>query len=96
MARAAQSIGRDGVGVLPQAEREISTFVNTALPVQGEVRECFAPLIYSIPAELIAAERAAILGTPYFRDFGGGRTVEWSKEGASRIRDSHMQTDLLR
>ncbi len=96
MARAAQAIGRDGVGVLPQAEGEISAFVNTVLPVQGEVRECFAPLVYSIPAELIAAERAAILGTPYFRDFGGGRTVEWSKEGASRIRDSHMQTDVLR
>lgn len=96
MARAAQSIGRDVIGVLPQGESEISAFANTVLPVQGTVRECFAPLVYSIPGELLAAERAARLGTAYFRDFGGGRTVEWSKEGASRIRDSHIQTDVLR
>ncbi len=96
MARAAQSIGRDVVGVLPQGEGEISAYVNTVLPVQGAVRECFAPLVYSIPGELLAAERAARLGSAYFRDFSGGRTVEWSKEGASRIRDSHIQTDVLR
>ncbi|MEZ4666345.1 MAG: SIS domain-containing protein [Anaerolineae bacterium] len=96
MARAAQSIGRDLVGVLPDGENEISQYVNTMFPIQGAVRECFAPLVYSIPGELIAAERAEVLGAAYFRDFGGGRTVEWSKEGASRIRESHIQTDLLR
>ncbi len=53
------------------------------------MREAFAPLVYSIPGELLAAERAAVLGVPYFRDFDGGRTVEWA-DGASRIRDSHQ------
>lgn len=96
LARAAQSIGRDVVGVLPQGESEISQYLNTVLPVQGVIRECFAPLIYSIPGELLAAERAEVLGSAYFRDFGGGRTVDWSKEGASRIRESNIQTDVLR
>ncbi len=93
VARAAQSIGRRTVGVLPAEETEIRQYVQHVLPVQGEVRECFAPLVYSIPGELLAAERAAALGVPYFRDFGGGRTVDWA-DGASRIRDSHMWDEL--
>jgi len=59
------------------------------LPVKGAVRECFAPLVYSIPGELLAAERAAAIGADYFQRFGGGRTVDWA-DGASRIRDSHL------
>ncbi len=93
VARAAQSIGRRTVGVLPVEEQEIRQYVQHVLPVQGQVRECFAPLVYSIPGELLAAERAAALGVPYFRDFGGGRTVDWA-DGASRIRDSHMWDEL--
>jgi glutamine---fructose-6-phosphate transaminase (isomerizing) len=96
LARAAQVIGRSVVGVLPQGEQIISQFVQHVLPIQGTVRECFAPIVYSIPGELLAAARAAALGSAYFRDFGGGRTVEWSSEGASRIRDSHMIDELNR
>jgi glutamine---fructose-6-phosphate transaminase (isomerizing) len=94
-ARAAQSIGRRTAAVLPDGEQMIAQYVQHVLPVQGEVREAFAPLVYSIPAELLAAERAAALGVPYFRDFGGGRTVDWA-DGASRIRDSHIQDDVRR
>ncbi len=94
-ARAAQSIGRRTVGVLPESVASISTYLQHVLPVKGEVREAFAPLVYSVPGALLAAERAAAIGATYFRDFGGGRTVEWA-DGASRIRDSHIQDDLRR
>jgi len=95
LARAAQSIGRDVVAVVPTGEPTISQYARTILPIQGQVRECFAPLVYSVPGELIAAERAAALGTPYFVNFGGGRTVDWA-DGASRIRSSHIVTEVLR
>jgi glucosamine--fructose-6-phosphate aminotransferase (isomerizing) len=89
IARAAQIIGRRTVGVLPESKTTIRQYVQHVLPVQGEVRECFAPLVYSIPGEILAAERAQAINAAYFRDFGGGRTVNWA-DGASRIRDSHL------
>jgi glucosamine--fructose-6-phosphate aminotransferase (isomerizing) len=93
VARAAQVIGRRLAAIVPDGEKEISQYVKTALPVPGQVRECFAPLVYSIPGELLAAERAQSIGAPYFRNFGGGRTVDWA-DGASRIRDSHVVTEV--
>lgn len=93
VARAAHSIGRRTVAVIPAGEQAIRQHVAHILPVQGQVRECFAPLVYSIPGELLAAERAAALGATYFRGFGGGRTVDWA-DGASRIRDSHQIENL--
>jgi glutamine---fructose-6-phosphate transaminase (isomerizing) len=96
LARAAQSISRPVVAVVPEGEQDISQFVDAVWPIKGQVRECFLPLVASIPGELLAAERAAMLGTAYFRNFEGGRTVPWSKEGASRIRDSHMIDEVLR
>ncbi len=89
IARAAQVIGRRTVGILPEGETAISPYVQHVLPVKGDVRECFAPLVYSIPGEILAAERAQAIHAAYFRDFGGGRTVDWA-DGASRIRDSHL------
>ncbi len=96
LAKAAQSINQPLAAVLPEGETEISQYVQTVLPVRGEVRECFAPIIYSLAGELLSAERAELLGTKYFRDFGGGRTVDWAPEGASRIRDSHTIDELQR
>ncbi len=89
VARAAQSIGRRVIGVLPEGETTIRAYVDHVLPVKGAVREAFAPLVFSIPGELLAAERTVALGETYFRGWGGGRTVDWA-DGASRIRDSHL------
>jgi len=89
IARATQAIGRRTAAIVPEDEQEISRYAEAVLPIQGKVRECFAPLVYSIPGELLAAERAAAIGATYFRGFDGGRTVDWG-DGASRIRDSHM------
>lgn len=95
LARAAQAINRRRVAVVPVGEKDISAFVDVVLPVQGQVREAFAPLVFSIPGEIIAAERAALLGTAYFAGFGGGRTVDWA-DGASAIRDSHIIEEVRR
>jgi len=96
LAKAAHSINQPLAAVVPEGETEISQYVQTVLPVRGEVRECFAPIIYSVAGELLSAERAELLGSKYFRDFGGGRTVDWAPEGASRIRDSHIIDELPR
>ncbi|MFN8527208.1 MAG: SIS domain-containing protein [Anaerolineae bacterium] len=95
VARAAQSIDRRVVGVLPENEGQISAWVDTIMPIPGNVSELFASIVYSIPGELLAAARAQALGTEYFQGFGGGRTVEWA-QGASRIYDSNMIEDLKR
>ena len=94
-ARAAHVIGRRTVGILPDGENEISQYVQHVLPVKGKVRECFAPLVYSIPGELLAAERAQAIGATYFQGFGGGRSVDWAR-GASRIYESHIQDTIRR
>ncbi|MBN1563044.1 MAG: SIS domain-containing protein [Anaerolineae bacterium] len=94
-ARAAHVIGRRTIGILPDGETAISQYMQHVLPVKGEVRECFAPLVYSIPGELLAAERAQAIGATYFQGFGGGRSVDWAR-GASRIYESHIQDTIRR
>ncbi len=89
VAQAARAIGRRTAGLLPQDDTAIARTVDVVLPVVGRVREAFAAPVFSIPGELLAAERAAALGEAYFRDFGGGR-MDAAGQGASRIYTSHM------
>ena len=93
VARAAQSIERRVIGVLPKGEGRISAWVDTVIPVPALIREAFASIIYSIPGTVLAAARAQAIGSEYFQGFGGGRTVDWA-QGASRIYDSNMIEDL--
>ena len=51
--------------------------------------ELFAPLVASIPTMLFAAYRAELKNEPYFRGFGGGRSIE-NGGGISRIRTSEL------
>lgn len=95
VARACRAIGRRTVAVVPDGETAIGGYADVILPVSGRVRECFAPVVYSVPGELIAAARAAQIGATYFRGFGGGRTVDWA-DGASNIRGSHMIDEVRR
>jgi glucosamine--fructose-6-phosphate aminotransferase (isomerizing) len=55
-------------------------------------REMFSPLVTVIPGMLLAATRAEQLGEPFFRGFGGGRSIV-EGGGASRIRTSQMLQD---
>ena len=95
VARAAQSIGRPLALVSTAEAKEIRGYVKTLLPIPRAVPERYAAIVYSIPGELIAAARAAAIDAPYFRNFEGGRTVDWA-DGASQIRSSHMISELKR
>lgn len=89
VATAARAIGRGLALIAPQdsglaaaAEQDIF------FPLSGPIREGFSPLLACLPGLLFAAYRADILGEPYFRGFGGGRSAEGGG-GISRIRTSH-------
>ena len=71
----------------PESAQDIRQYVDAVLPIPDDIPERFASIVYSIPGELFAASRAAALNAPYFRDFGGGRRVDWAN-GASAIYDS--------
>lgn len=96
LATAARAIGRRIAAIAPQASALANhpglDFVwQTAAPT----RECFSPLLTCLPGTLFAATRAQLLGEPYFRGFGGGRSVEGGG-GISRIRDSEQITEVRR
>ena len=95
VARAASSIGRPIALVSTADAHDIRQHVPTLLPIPRHIPERYASIVYSIPGELFAASRARQLGAPYFRDFAGGRRVDWAN-GASAIYDSHMITQLQR
>jgi len=80
---AMQTIGRRVVVVLPAQAAGGAWLPYAPCP------EAFAPLVACIPGMLFAAHRAELLGEPYFRAFGGGRSVEGGG-GISRIRTSEL------
>lgn len=77
---AMHAVGRRVIEVAPDPHVELPY---TPCP------EVFSPLVAAIPGMLFAAHRAALLGEPYFRAFGGGRSIEGGG-GASRIRTSQI------
>lgn len=83
---AMQAIGRRVIEVSPHG---------TAISADGAhlpyapCPEVFAPLLACIPAMLFASYRAELLSEPYFRAFGGGRSIEGGG-GISRIRTSAL------
>ena len=92
---AAKAIGRRVAVVAPQGSQlathpEADFVWETAVPT----RECFSPLLTCLPGTLFAAYRTQLIKEPYFRGFGGGRSIEGGG-GISRIRDSE-QIDTVR
>ena len=93
---AAKTIGRRVAVIAPQGNQlaiqpEADFVWETAVPT----RECFSPLLTCLPGTLFAAYRAQLLGEPYFRNFGGGRSIEGGG-GISRIRDSEQISKVRR
>ncbi|WP_420642448.1 SIS domain-containing protein [Candidatus Leptofilum sp.] len=93
---AAKAIGQRVAGVAPQGSplathSELDFVWETAVPT----RECFSPLLTCLPGTLFAAYRAQLIGEPYFRGFGGGRSVEGGG-GISRIRNSEQIDEVRR
>lgn len=91
---AAKAIGRRVAVVAPQGSKltahpDVDFLWETAVPT----RECFSPLLTCLPGTLFAAYRAEFLNEPYFRNFGGGRSIEGGG-GISRIRDSQQIEEI--
>jgi glucosamine--fructose-6-phosphate aminotransferase (isomerizing) len=79
---AMQTIGRRVIEVSPSA--------SDGSLVYAPCLEVFAPLVACIPTMLFAAHLAESKNEPYFRAFGGGRSVE-NGGGISRIRTSALE-----
>lgn len=89
---AMQAIGRRVIEVRPRAAAHADEADARQLAFQLHYADCpevFAPLVAPIPVMLFAAYRAELLGEPYFRGFGGGRSIEHGG-GISRIRTSEL------
>ena len=93
IAVAAKTIGRRVAAIVPQGESAISAQAEAVLAVQAQVREAFSPLLYDLAGMLFADYRAQLVGERYFRNFGGGRSVEGGG-GISRIRTSVIQEEI--
>ena len=83
---AAKQIGRRVVVICPKTAKELIEKADAAFTF-APVKEMFSPLVTQIPGELFAAYRAEVIGEPFFRGFGGGRSTEGGG-GISRIRSS--------
>lgn len=79
------------VDTLPDMVLTVIDDLATAVPT----RECFSPLLTCLPGILFAAYRAQVMGEPYFRGFGGGRSAEGGG-GISRLRDSQQISKVRR
>ena len=90
---AALAIGRRVAVVSPAASAFPVPPPAIHFPLPAPVRECFSPLLTTLPGALLAAARAGLLAEPYFRAFGGGRSREGGG-GISRIRTSHRRLTL--
>jgi len=88
IAVAARAIGRRIVAVVPEGQSPVSAQADVTLRF-APVREVFSPLVACLPGMLFAAQRADVIGEPFFRAFGGGRDVSGGG-GISRIRTSEI------
>jgi len=83
---AARQIGRRVAVICPKTATELIEKADAAFTF-APVKEMFSPLVTQIVGELFAAYRAEVIGEPFFRGFGGGRSTEGGG-GISRIRTS--------
>ena len=83
---AAKQIGRRVAVICPKTATELIEKADAAFTF-APVKEMFSPLVTQIAGELFAAYRAEVIGEPFFRGFGGGRSTEGGG-GISRIRSS--------
>jgi len=93
VATAAKAVGRRVAAVTPTTTPGLPNVAARTLPFASGVREMFTPIISAIPCELFAAHRSDVIGEPFFRSFGGGRSIEGGG-GISRIRTSEVISDL--
>jgi glucosamine--fructose-6-phosphate aminotransferase (isomerizing) len=81
-------IGRTLVAVVPEGDQAIAPQADWVLPVVGNVREIFSPMVYAVAGELFSAHLSDVVGEPFFRDFSEAYDVE--KYGGNSIRNSQV------
>jgi glutamine---fructose-6-phosphate transaminase (isomerizing) len=89
VAVAARAVGRRVAAVTSPSAAGLISAGGWTLPFADGVREMLTPVISAIPGALFAAHRSDVIGEPFFRAFGGGRSSEGGG-GISRIRTSEM------
>lgn len=60
-------IGRNIVAITPQDDDVVAPDADWHLPVHGEIREAFTPMVYPLATELFAAHLADVQGKAFFR-----------------------------
>ena len=69
-------VGRTLVAVVPTDDQAIAPHAEWVLPVVGNVREIFTPMVYAVSSELFAAHLSDVVGEPFFRNFSGLYDIE--------------------
>jgi glucosamine--fructose-6-phosphate aminotransferase (isomerizing) len=67
VAQTAKSLGHRLVAVIRQGDDELGAYADVVLPVAGDVREEFSPLIYHVAANQFASHLADALGRKAFQ-----------------------------
>jgi len=81
-------IGRTLVAVVPEGDDAIAPHADWVLPVVGNVREIFTPMVYAVAGELFAAHLSDVVGEPFFRRFSG--VYDSAQTGGNTIRNSRV------
>lgn len=69
-------VGRTLIAVVPEGDEAIAPHAKWVLPVVGQVREIFSPMVYAVASELFAAHLSDVVGEPFFRSFSGPYSVD--------------------
>ena len=67
LAKAAKEKGRLILAVVKEGDQDVGKYADFVLPVVGDVREEFSPLVYHIAADLVAAYLTIELGRKLFQ-----------------------------
>jgi hypothetical protein len=81
-------IGRTLVAVVPEDDEAIAPQAAWNLPVVGQVREIFTPMVYAVSSALFAAHLSDVVSEPFFRGFNGPYDPEATP--GNTIRDSEV------
>ncbi len=84
----ARRTGRLIIAVVPENDHAIAPHADVVLPVAGNVREAFTPLVYGVPGALFAAQLCALLGRTPFNGFSS--TYDAYGPGANNTLNSHI------
>jgi glucosamine--fructose-6-phosphate aminotransferase (isomerizing) len=91
LAKAAKEKGRRIVAVVNAEDVQVSQYADYRLPVIGEVREEFSPLIYHIAADLFAAYLTMELGRSMFQSDRPEVRQRWAAAAAAQSQPSHRE-----